>query len=157
MSDQNERRDLHFDDLHQVLADAETLANGEVRTTGNHSFGQILEHLALAHDVSSGKLTPPKAPFAMRLMRPLIRMMVINSKPLQPGVKLPASGESFFWPDRAIDVQDALAHLRESVDHYYQQGPIANHPFFGKLTPEQNLSLNTRHGALHLSFVHPVS
>ena len=45
-----ERRVLTFQSLDEVIADAERLAAGKVRTTGSHTFGQILNHLALSQD-----------------------------------------------------------------------------------------------------------
>lgn len=150
-----EQRDLTFNTIQEVVAEAERLAAGEVRTTGNHSFAEILNHLALSHDVASGRLTPPPPPFFMKLMRPIIRLFVFGNKPLKPGIKLPPAGESFFWP-KADDVESALTYLKESADHYRTTGPVEKHPFFGNVTREQADSLNCRHGALHLSFVHPV-
>ena len=155
MAETPERRELKFQNLDEVVADAERLAAGETRVTGNHSFGQILTHLALSQDVSTGKATAPPPPFFMRLMMPLMRRMVINSKPLKPGIKLPAKGESFFWPDQEITVAEALQHLKDSTEHYRNHGPLAVHPFFGKLSTAEADELNCRHAALHLSFVHP--
>ena len=62
MSSTPERRELSFASLNDVVAEAERLASGEVRTTGNHSFGQILEHLARTHDLTTGKLEGPRPP-----------------------------------------------------------------------------------------------
>lgn len=151
-----ERRELKFDNLGEAIAEAERLAANEVRTTGQHSFGQILNHLALSIEVSTGRVVAPRPPFMMRLMTPLIKRMVINSKPLQPGVKLPANGEAFFWPDQEFDVAAALQSLKAAVEYYESNGPLEKHPFFGKLTREECDQLNCRHAALHLSFVHPV-
>ena len=63
MTPHPERRELHFRFLEEVVAEAERLAAGKVRTTGNHSFGQILEHLALSHDMATGKIEAPPLPF----------------------------------------------------------------------------------------------
>lgn len=156
MASQPERRDLGFQNLDEVLVEAERLASGEVRTTGNHTFGQILEHLALSTEAAAGKVEPPPAPLYMRLMIKLMKPFIINSKPLTPGVKLPKSGEQFFWPDRTFDVKEALTHLKDATAYYKANGAISIHPFFGKLTAQQALELNCRHAALHLSFVHPV-
>lgn len=150
-----ERRELKFGNLDEVVAEAERLASGEVRATGNHSFGQILNHLAISQDVSAGRVVPPPPPFYMKLMMPLMKRMVINSKPLKPGINLPAKGESFFWPDQEFDVPSALQYLKESTENYNSNGPLAKHPFFGKLTKDECDQLNCRHAALHLSFVHP--
>ena len=152
-----ERRELTFRSLDEVVAEAERLAAGEVRTTGAHSFGQILNHLALSQDVSTGRVVGPPPPWFMRLMLPLMKRMVINSKPLKPGVKLPSKGEAFFWPDKEFDVPSALQYLRESTEYYQRNGPLDKHPFFGKLTREENDQLSCRHAALHLSFVHPAA
>ena len=150
-----ERRELTFQNLDEVVAEAERLASGEVRTTGNHSFGQILNHLALSQDVATGRVVGPAPPFFMRLMMPFMKRMIINPKPLKPGVKLPAKGEAFFWPDQEFDVPSALQRLKESTEYYNSQGPLEKHPFFGKLTRDECDQLNCRHAALHLSFVHP--
>ena len=149
MSDKDERRELRFHNLDEVLADVERLASGEVRTTGNHTFGQILNHLALSQDVSTGRVHPPPPPFFMKLMMPLMKRMVINS------VKLPAKGEAFFWPEEDFDVPAAVEYFKESVDFYKANGPLEKHPFFGKLSKADCDELNCRHAALHLSFVHP--
>lgn len=151
-----ERRELKFSNLDEVIAEAERLAAGEVRVTGKHSFGKILHHLAVSQDVSSGRNTDaPPPPFFMKLLMPIMKRMIINSKPLNPGVNLPAKGESFFWPDKEFDVAAALQHLKESTEHYKSNGPLEVHPFFGKLTKAEADELNCRHAALHLSFVHP--
>ncbi len=155
MSDSAERRELSFQNLDEVLAEVKRLASGEVRTTGNHTFGQILNHLALSHDVAAGRVQAPSPPFFMKLLMPLMKRMVINSKPLKPGVKLPAKGEAFFWPDNDFDVPSAVEYFKQSVDFYKANGPLENHPFFGRISKAECDELNCRHAALHLSFVHP--
>lgn len=155
MADDPEQRQLSFQSIDEVVAEVERLSSGDVRTTGNHSFGQILNHLALSHDVSTGRATAPPPPWFMKVMMPLMKRMVINSKPLKPGIKLPAKGEAFFWPDKEIDVQSAVEYFKDSVDYYKSNGPLEIHPFFGKLTSEQSDGLILRHAALHLGFVHP--
>ena len=155
MADTAERRDLKFQNLDEVIADIEGLAAGQVRTTGNHTFGQILNHLATSHDVATGRKQAPPPPFFMKLMMPLMRRMVINSKPLKPGIKLPASGESFFWPNQDFDVAKSVEYFKDSVDFYKSNGPLEKHPFFGKISKAESDELNCRHAALHLSFVHP--
>lgn len=153
MPDQLERRELSFNNLDEAVAEAERLASGQVRTTGNHSFGQILEHLARTHDMSTGKIVGPRPPLFMRLMMPIMKNMII--KDVKPGFKLPAKAEAFFWPDQEFDVGQALTHLKESVENYKTAGPLDKHPVFGKLSREKNLELNCKHCAMHLSFVHP--
>ncbi|MFK7820959.1 MAG: DUF1569 domain-containing protein [Planctomycetaceae bacterium] len=155
MTKNAERRELNFNSLDEAVAEAERLASGEVRTTGNHTFAEILKHLALTHDMSSGKVSGPRPPWYMRLMIPLMKGMIFKGG-AKPGFKLPADAEAFFWPKEEFSVADALAHLKESVEHYKQKGPLAVHPVFGKATSEQVDRLNCTHCAMHLSFVHPV-
>lgn len=156
MANKADRRELKFQNLAEVLAEIERLASGDVRTTGSHSFGQILNHLTLSQDVAVGRCEAPVPPLIIRLVMPLMKRMVINSKPLNPGVKLPASGESFFWPDKEFDVATAVSDFRASVEYYNSHSPLERHPFFGKITKAECDELNCRHAALHLSFVHPV-
>ncbi|MEM9367826.1 MAG: DUF1569 domain-containing protein [Planctomycetota bacterium] len=155
MSQAPERRELSFDNLDAAVADAERLSAGEVRTTGNHSFAEIMRHLALTHDMATGKLVAPRPPFYMRLLMPFLKGFILRG-PVRPGFKLPRASEEFFWPDTEIDVASALQYLRESVDNYKRVGPLAIHPMFGKLSREQVDRLNASHCAMHLSFVHPV-
>ncbi len=89
-------------------------------------------------------------------MMPLMKRMVITSKPMKPGIKLPVRGEAFFWPDKEIEVSTGLQAFRESVEYYKSAAPLEKHPFFGKLTRDESDELNCRHAALHLSFVHSV-
>lgn len=154
MADKPERRELQFNTLDEAVADAEQLAGGEVRTTGNHTFGQILKHLALSNDMTTGKIAGPKPPWFMRLIMPVMKNFILNG-PVRPGFKLPKNAEDFFWPDEEFDVQEALNHLRESVENYSANGPLAVHPMFGKATREQIDRLTIAHCAMHLSFVHP--
>lgn len=155
MGDAVRRRELSFQTLDEAVADAEQLAQGTVRTTGKHSFGQILEHLARTHDMCTGKMVPPTPPFYMRVLIPLLKPMILSGKPLKPGATLPKNAEEVFWPDRDFDVQDALQHFRDSVKAYNTDGPLDKHPVFGRMSREKNLDLNCRHCALHLGFVHP--
>ena len=154
MADQPELRELVFSSLDEAVVEAERLAAGEVRTTGNHTFGQILEHLARTHDMSTGKLEAPRPPLIMRIMMPLMKSKVLNN--IKPGFKLPPAAEEFFWPDQEFEVQAALTHFKESVENYQTNGPLAKHPIFGKLSREKNLRLNCDHCAMHLGFVHSV-
>lgn len=156
MSRQPERRQLVFNNLNEVVADAERLASGPVRTTGNHSFGQILEHLARTHDMATGKMAAPPPPWYMRLLIPLLKPMLLRNKPLSPGFKLPPNAENVFWPKQEFEVATALAHLKDSVAHFNAHGPLPKHPMFGAIPRQQNEQLQCRHAALHLGFVHPL-
>ncbi len=98
------RRELEFDSLDDAVAEAERLAQSEVRTTGNHSFGQIIEHLARTHDMATGKTVGPRPPFVVRLLMPVLRGGILRG-PVKPGYKLPSDAESFLWPGKSKGVK----------------------------------------------------
>lgn len=157
MPDDPKRRELEFRNLDEVVADVEQLAKGEVRTTGTHSFSNIVKHLALTHDMATGKTPPPSFPWYMKLGMVFMRKSILADKPLTPGFKLPPKAQAYFWPEREYEISESIAHLKESVEYFKSNGPLEKHPVFGVATTEQNLRLNCRHAALHLSFVHPAS
>ncbi len=151
----SERRQLSFQSLDEVVAEAERLASGETRTTGNHTFGQIIDHLATTLDVSTGKIAGPRPSLFIRLLMPVMKNMILKG-PVKPGLKLPKKAEAFFWPDVDVDPRQAIAHLRDSVENFQTNGPLAIHPLFGRISPEKSLAVNCSHCAMHMSFVHSV-
>ena len=151
---QPERRELEFNSFDAIIADVEQLASGEVKTSGKHSFAEIVRHLALTNDMASGRIQAPQPPLMMRLILPFIRSSILNG-PIKPGIKLPKKSEAFFWPDAEVSLSDAVAHLKESVEHYTAKGPLPVHPVFGKATRDQIDGVTLRHAAMHLSFAHP--
>ena len=155
MANQPERRELKFSSLDEVVEEVERLATAEVRTTGNHSFPEIVRHLALTHDMVTGKVKGPSPPWYVKLVIGLMKSRLMKDKPLAPGIKLPPNAEAFFWPDSEVSLADAIAHLKQSVENFKANGPLPKHPIFGEVSAEKNLSMNLRHAALHLSFVHP--
>jgi Protein of unknown function (DUF1569) len=150
-----EYRSLSFASLDDALAEVESLASGEARTTGRFSFAQILRHLALTLDMVSGHIAGPKLPWFIRFVGPLIKKSVL-SKPIKPGFKLPKTAQSFFWPAGDIDLPTALNHFRESLARYRSKSELPRHPIFGSMTREEHDLLQRGHMALHLGFVHPV-
>jgi hypothetical protein len=149
-----ERRELEFDNLDQVLADMETLASGNVRTTGSFSFGQIVEHLARTLDVVTGQLQSPQVPLPMRVMARMMRPFIL-SRPMRPGFKLPSKAQSVLWPSEDIQPDQAIQHFREALRRYQAMEPLPKHPFFGNMTRAQHDQLQCGHCAMHLGFVHP--
>ena len=146
-------RCLTFTTQDDLLAEVERLAAGNPRTSGKHSFPEILRHLARTNDMLTGRIVPPKPPLLMRLMMPLVRLLVFKG-PVKPGFKLPKDAEAFFWPSEPIELDAALTLLRESVQRYKSQGPLPVHPVFGKASRDQIDRLTLDHAAMHLGFVH---
>ena len=150
-----ERREIKFSNFDEVIEDIGKLASGNPRTTGNHSFGRIIQHLAITNNMVVGKIDPPEIPQALQEAAPSIKDSVFNG-PIEPGFELPsAEMQNFFWPEDEIEPAQALENLRQSVASYESEGPLPEHPIFGEATKEQTHNLLMNHAAMHLSFVHP--
>ena len=151
----SDRRELTFANLNEVVADIEAIANSAHRTSGKQTFAQIVQHLATTNEMLVGKIVPPKLPWYMRMMMPLMRNKILDG-PVKPGFKLPSADlQSFFWDGDDTDLQQAIDNFKASVKAYYVQGPLDTHPIFGKASREQIDRITLAHAAMHLSFVHP--
>ncbi len=147
------RRELHYGNLNDIVTDAESLAAGEYQTLGEWSFGQILEHLAVALDCSFDGF-PFQAPWFLRkLVAPFIKNGFIT-KPMRAGFKLPANAGALSPGD--VSVEEGLAHLKKAVERYETETPNVHHPVFGRMARQEWVSLGLRHAELHMSFVVPV-
>ena len=97
-----QRRDVSYNSYEDVLADAEHLASGNVRTVGNWTLGQIFKHLAQSMD-SSIDGTEMKFPWLMKkIIRVVINKEKILKEKLSPGFKIPKKGEAQFQPDPGV-------------------------------------------------------
>ena len=153
MSEPN-RREISFSSWEEVIADIEELiGQPEHETTGNHSFGKIVQHLANTNEMVVGNITPPKLPWYMRSAMPLLKNGILN-QPVKPGFKLPNTAmQEFFWSKTEVDPKEAIENFKASVKAYQDKGPLAVHPIFGKVTREQVDNITLSHAAMHLSFV----
>jgi len=149
------RREISFTSLDEVVSDIEALASSEYETTGDHSFGRIVQHLATTNEMVIGNIIPPKLPWYMRMAMPVIKSGILNN-PVKPGFNLPNKAmQDFFWSQSEVDLQEAIENFRSSVKAYKEKGPLPVHPIFGKATREQVDKLILSHAAMHLSFAHP--
>lgn len=144
------RRELNFQTLDEVVADAETLvASPKTRTIGNWPLSQLLSHLASTVENSMDGF-PTKAPLLIRIIGPFIKSSVISKK-MGPGIKLPKYAEEAAYPAVATP-QAALDRLRTAVARTKKETMNAVHPAFGKMTHEEWNKLHLRHSELHLSY-----
>jgi hypothetical protein len=131
--------------------DAGTLAH-----TGNWTPGQIFEHtgkfLGFAMDGF-----PTSAPEPVRWISILMfkKKAVGTEDPIPAGFKLPKAASVMLPRDDVTD-REGLEMLRANVDRVLG-GEQMTHPspIFGKLTHEEWLTIQRKHVALHLSFLHP--
>jgi hypothetical protein len=148
------RRTLKFNSLDEILADIEKLNQGNRRTLGNWSDGQILKHLTvpMAWCLDGAKL---KAAWYMRLMGWMIKNRFLRS-PMPPGFKLPKDfAEHLEAPPTTWE--DGLQVIRSTIARMKAEPQRFPSPFLGELTREQWDQLHCRHCELHLSFILPES
>ncbi len=149
----SDRRTLSFQSLDDILADAEALAAGDIRTMGNWTSGQIVDHVAALIELSIDGFTM-KAPLPLRIFGRLMRNMALN-KPMRPGFKMPKKFAAMA-PRPDVQWDAALARLR-SVGQRVRDGEQMQHPspMLGRMSHEDWVKLHCRHAELHFSFMHP--
>ncbi|MCA9038847.1 MAG: DUF1569 domain-containing protein [Planctomycetaceae bacterium] len=141
------RREVRYTSYADMMNDVEQMAVGEVRTLGNWSYGQILQHLATSLD-SSIEGTGFMLPAPMRWLFTLLMKNRFLYKAIPAGFK--TSGK--FIPGET-SVEEGLMALRHSVERQSQEETCAPHPAFGKITKEEWDAFNLRHAEMHMSFV----
>ncbi len=128
------------------------MAAGKFRTLGNHTYPQILKHLALIMHGSIDGIDS-KAPWIVRLIMPLFKKRIL-SKTMSAGFKLPADAEGMLWPE-ASSLAEALDDFRKGIHRLQTESKREPSPFLGKLTREEWDQLHLRHAELHMGFVVP--
>lgn len=147
------RRPVSYQSLAAVLDDAEFLASHPHQTVGQWSYGKILQHLANSLNRSFDGFDF-KAPIVIRfIVGTFLKKKFLRDK-LSPGYKLPRKAEEKL-PAQDTSVEEALANLKLAISRFEREEPRADHPVFGKLSPEEWLQLHLRHSELHMSFVKP--
>ena len=106
------RRQLHFDSLDDILADVERLNQGQVKTLGNWSPGQVLRHLTI---VMTGSMDGfrNRPPWFIRLLGKVMKRRMLT-KPMSAGFQLPKNAATEFIPG-PIEWDDALGQLRIAI------------------------------------------
>jgi Protein of unknown function (DUF1569) len=147
------RRELDYQSFAELLADADRLSSGPVKTLGNWSAGQIYRHLAL---ICNGSIDGYSItfPWYFRLAAKLFKRKIIAS-PMPPGFRLPPDGAETLVPQPA-STEEGLAELHAAVARMGREDRRASHPIFGVMTREEWDRLHLKHASLHMSFLVPV-
>jgi hypothetical protein len=147
------RRELHFNSLDEVVADAGRLvASPSTKMLGNRTLGELLAHLAVGINNSFDGASI-KVPWIVRMLAPLFKQRLV-SRPMSPGFNLPEAAETLLYPPVA-SAQEGLERLQAAVGRARTEKMTAKNPVLGKLTEEQWKQLHLRHAELHLSFAAP--
>lgn len=147
------RRDVHYDNLDALLADAERLAQSKVRLVGNWSLAKIFGHLARAIDFSIDGF-PFKVNPVMRFMAKLLMKKKFLTKPLPSGFQIPDKNRKDLIPDDD-ETEKGLAELRAAIERQKSDSNRVMHAFLGNLTNEQWEQFHCRHAEMHMSFAVP--
>lgn len=147
------RRTVCYTSLDEILADAERIAAAPYQTAGEWHYGQILNHLATAIDMTFDGFGFQSPWYARMLIAPLMKKRFLH-QPMPAGFKLPPHAASLLPPPTS-GIDEELDHLRRSLARLKSDTPSAPHPFLGRLTKEEVVLLTLRHCELHLSFVVP--
>ncbi len=149
-----QRRPLRFNSLDDVRAEIDRLASCEVRSTGNWTPAQAIDHLAAIIEGSLDGI-PAQAPWFVRLLAPTFRNKALHQG-IQPGIKL--SGDMLrVMPSDDVTIDKAMARINRIFERLDRgEKMLQPSPVFGRMTHEDWCNLHMRHAELHLSFHHPV-
>ena len=127
---------------------------GTLRTTGNWTAGEILDHVAKTIEFSIDGFPPEvRVPWPVRMVARLMKGRVTSGKTLPPGFKLPKESAAFL-PAPGTSTADGLARLRRVVDRL-DAGARCVHPSpaFGAMSHDEWMRLHLGHAQLHVGFI----
>ena len=147
-----DRRRLSFRSLDDIQADVEALDGAAVRTTGNWTAAQIVQHvtdvITLSVDGFGFRLALP-----LRVLGRLLRSQALR-RPMRPGFNVPAAMRARL-PSDQLPFEQAVASFCQAIGRAESERMTVASPFLGPMTHEQWVQLHCRHAEMHLSFVHP--
>ena len=146
------RRTVRYQNLDDLLADAEQLAAGDVRRLGNWSLGQIMEHLAKAYHGSIDGIEF-RFPWPLKLMMRLFMKKKFLYGSVPPGFSIPAEVRDQVEPHAETTTEQGLAALRDSIDRLKRETHRQPHPVLGNISREEWDQFHLRHAEMHMSFL----
>ncbi|HEY2762183.1 MAG TPA: DUF1569 domain-containing protein [Pirellulales bacterium] len=147
------RRELHFNKIDDIRAEAERLAAGSYRQLGNWTLGQTFSHLAAAIKLCLDGASF-RVPFYIRWFAPLIKKKLLRG-PMKPGFKLPRDASDGLIPANTVSMEQGLNELRTTIERLHREPVRKPSPIFGKMTNAEWDQLHLRHAELHLGFYVP--
>lgn len=148
------RRQLHFADFSQLLADAEHVAHVPCRTLGNWSVSEILNHLADgANRPFDGYGGFQASWFVRYLIIPFVKNNILT-RPMSPGFRIPKRAAALL-PEQGSTPVEAYARLEKALARFSTETPQYPHPALGALALQEWVALTLRHAEMHLGFIIP--
>ena len=146
------RRELDYQSFEELLADAERMSSGSIKTIGNWSAGQIFRHLAISYNGAIDGL-PIKFPWHFRMMVKLFKKKILNMS-MPPGYRMRPENAKITEPG-PTSTAEGLAELRNAVQRLQKETHRARHPLMGNLTKQEWDKVMLKHASLHMSFLVP--
>lgn len=156
----SDRREVTFTTVDGMRADLDALMaaheRGTLRSTGNWTPGQVLEHIAKFWGYALDGFPPGKPPLLLRIIAQLLfKKGVRRGDTPPPGFKIPDKA-AFLRPDDDVTFEQGMGELRAVIDRT-EAGTrfIPESPLFGPLTQDEWRNLQLGHARMHLSFLLP--
>jgi hypothetical protein len=126
---------------------------GTLRTLGNWSAGQILQHCAMLLGFAMDGF-PTRAPYVVRAFFTLfLKRRALRDEPMNPGMNLPKQA-AFMLPDDEVSFQAGMDRMRTILARLHAGERLERpSPIFGHLTHDQWMGMSLRHQAMHHSFM----
>jgi uncharacterized protein DUF1569 len=153
------RRAVNLHSMDEFVAEIERIANayhsGGIRTTGNWTAAQVLEHLAKLIEFSYDGF-PFRVSWPIRAVSHVAKWLAWErfiKWSFQPGYLLPEYARALLSsPDAEFD--PAAGRLRAALARIQSgESMLQPSPFEGRLTHEQFVYVHLRHAELHLSYI----
>jgi hypothetical protein len=149
-------RQLHFDTLDDILAEARHIAERpDAPTRGRWSASQNVWHVA-RYLQASVEGYPFDTPWWMKLVGKLLKNRATN-KPMASGFKTPAYVSKHMEPQSVsadeTNMESALKLLETWAGKAKTEGYIPANPVFGPMAAAQWEQLHCRHAELHFGLV----
>jgi hypothetical protein len=145
------RREVRYDSLDDIVADAERLVAANAPTTGNWTKGQILKHLATVMNKSIDGFEHMANPLLIWFLRLTFKKRAL-SQTMPAGYRLKGKSADELLPS-PIDDQDALQQIRQAVARLHNESQRRPNAFLGPLSSEEWDQLHCRHSEMHMSFI----
>ena len=149
-------RDLHFDTLDDLLAEAKRIAEQpDAPTRGSWSASQNIWHVA-RYLQASVEGYPFQVPWFMKIVGPLMKKRMIT-KTMSSGYNAPKQVGKAMEPQNIDPSLTAMGPAIELLEIWVgkakAEGFLPRNPAFGKMDRQQWIDLHCRHAELHFGLV----
>ena len=141
------RREVHYETLDDLLADAERMAHSNAKTLGNWNAGQIFDHIAKSFDSSIDGFDFSVSAPARWILKLAMKKRFLT-KTLPAGLKT----DPDYVPGE-ISTEQGLDHLRQSINRLKEETARVAHPGFGNISRDEWNQFHLRHAEMHMSFL----